>query len=155
MKRTIRSLIAFALILTVLLTVCGCTNEKRELQALITEFESACNVLDFDRVLACLQPKTADAIKVASGVLGFFTNADTDTMCEALASALSLVNLGGTDSFRSLQIEVKEIRTEETKAQMDTVFTYDFQGKSVSKNVTVKCVYEFENWYISEVQFEK
>lgn len=155
MKKVVSLLLVAAIVMTMLVSLSGCVGEKREVKELIAEFESACNALDFDRVLACLQPKTADAIKVASGVLGFFTNADTDTMCEALASALSLVNLGGTDSFRSLQIDVQEVRTEEKKAQVDTVFTYDFQGKSVSKNVTVDCVYEFETWYIAQVRFEK
>ena len=149
MKKTLCRFLALLLIAGMLLCLCGCTKEKRQLRELMQEFQSACNALDFDRVLDCLEPKTADAIELASGVLGFFTHADTDALFDALASALSFVNLGGTESFRSLKIEVKEIVVEDGKAQLKTTFTYEFQKETVTKNVTVECVYEYECWYIA------
>lgn len=78
-----------------------------------------------------------------------FTDTDTDEMFESLADYLSIDDVGGTDFFSSIKIEVKDISVEDEAATVSTILTYELNGEEVVRESTFKCIYYTEKWYIS------
>ena len=81
MKKIIAVAVMLVLLVTMAFSVTGCqAADKTEIRTVINEFEGACNKLDFDAVLDCINPQIADKVKLALGFVGMFTNTDTSKM---------------------------------------------------------------------------
>ena len=149
MRKIFVSVVAIVLSITMIFSLTGCSGSNKEIENLMTEFEYACNTLDFDAVLNCINPKVSDKIKIAAGFVGMFTDTDTDEMFDSLADYLSSDDVGGTDFFSSIKIEVKDISVEDEAATVSTILTYELNGEEVVRESTFKCIYYTEKWYIS------
>lgn len=154
MRRVLSFVLAVILSVSMLVSFTGCNGSNKEIEYLITEFENACNALDFDAVLNCINPKVSDNIKIAVGLVGMFTDTDTDEMFEKLADYLSDGDIGGTDFFSSIKIEIKDINVEEDAALVDTVISYSLNGDDYQREATFNCIYYAEKWYISSFSFK-
>lgn len=149
MRKFFISIVAVILSITVLFSLASCTSANKEIENLMIEFEDACNTLDFNAVLDCINPKVSDKIKLTAGFVGMFTDTDTNEMFESLADYLSSDDIGGTDFFSSIKIEVEDITVEEETATVSAILTYLIDGEEVVRESTFNCIYYAEKWYIS------
>ena len=78
----IKGIVIVMLIAALVLSLCGCSNDKGEIENLMTEFEYSCNELDIDAMLDCIDPAISDKIKLATGIASMFTNKDSDELTE-------------------------------------------------------------------------
>ena len=147
MRKIFVSVMTIVLSIAMIFSLTGCSGSNKEIENLMTEFEYACNTLDFDAVLNCINPKVSDKIKIAAGFVGMFT--DTDEMFESLADYLSSDDIGGTDFFSSIKIDVKDISVEDESATVAATLTYELNGEEVVRESTFNCIYYTEKWYIS------
>lgn len=147
MRKTLISVVAIVLCVAMMFSLTGCT-QKSEIKSLIGQFENACNELDFNAVLDCITPKTADSIKMAAGFVGMFTDTSSEEMFDSLSKFMTSDNIGGTDFFSSIKIDVKEIEITEDKATVLTDLTYEINDKKATKEATIKCELYNEKWYI-------
>lgn len=146
--------VAIVVLAVMIFSLGGCGKADKEIENLMTEFEYACNTLDFDAVLNCINPKISDKIKLAAGLVGMFTETDTDEMFERLADYLSADEIGGTDFFSSIKIQVEEIDAEEDTAVVSAILTYELNGEQVERRATFDCIYYIEKWYISSFSID-
>lgn len=151
--RKLNIFVGLMIIVSLLCALTGCDNSKREIKNLMNEFEHACNTLDFNEVLNCINPKTAEKIKFAAGFIGAFTETDTDKMFQGLADILSSDDIGGADFFSSIKIEVKDIEREDNSAVVATLLTYHLD-QDVTREATFNCIYYAEKWYISNFSMD-
>lgn len=157
MKKIVCRALAALMALTLALSFSGCDKTDTEIENLMTEFEYACNTLDFDAVLNCITPKVSDKIKVGANILGMFTSQDTDVLFEKLAEVLARNSeINGTDFFESIQIDVQEIVVDEEDediAYIVTYITYNLAGEDITSEAVFTCEYYVEKWYISSFNF--
>ena len=149
MRKIIISITAIVISIAMLVSLTGCGGSKKEIENLMTEFEYACNTLDFDAVLNCINPKISDKVKLAMGFVGMFTETDTDEMFEKLAEYLSKDDIGGTDFFSSIKIKVDDISISSDTATVSTTLTYKVNGDEVVRESNFKCIYYTKKWFIS------
>lgn len=149
MRKIFVSVVAIVISIAMIFSLTGCSSSNKGIENLMTEFEYACNTLDFDAVLNCINPKVSDKIKIATGFVGMFTDTDTDEMFESLSDYLSSDDIGGTDFFSSIKIEVKDISVEDEAATVAAILTYELNGEEVVRESTFNCIYYTEKWYIS------
>lgn len=153
MKKIACRIIAVMLVLTLAFGFSGCNKKKTEIENLLTEFEYACNTLDFDAVLNCITPRVSDKIKVGANILGMLTFQDTDVLFEKLADVLARNSeINGTDFFESVKIDIQEIvedEEDEDTARVMTYVTYDVAGEELVREAVFTCEYYAEKWYIS------
>lgn len=157
MKKILYRISAFVLSLALMFSFAGCDKSDTEIENLMTEFEYACNTLDFDAALNCITPKVSDKIKVAVNIFGMFTSQDTDVLFEKLAEVLAgNAEINGTDFFESIQIDIQEIVFDEEYEDVAYVMayiTYDLAGEEIMSEATFTCDYYTEKWYISSFTF--
>ena len=156
MKKTVKTIIALILISVMSFSFVGCNNDKKDIENLILEFEYACNTLDFDAVLNCIDPKISDNIKLAGGLLGMFTETNTDQMFDELSQYL-LDNTdldGGSSFFSTIKIEVEDIEIEGVEALVTTRLKFNVTGEEMERVALISCIYYTEKWYLSNFSIQ-
>lgn len=148
MRKVYVSAMALLLAVTMLFSLVSC-GEKSEIKALISDYETACNDLDFNRVLELVDPSVSSALKLAAGIVGAFSDTDAEELFEKLSDLLSDGKLGGNEFFSTVSIEVKEITVEEDTATVSAVITYEIGGEELESESTFYCVCKDDQWYIS------
>lgn len=145
-----KGIIIVMLVVTLVLSLCGCRNDKGEIENLMTEFEYSCNELGIDAMLDCIDPAISDKIKLATGIASMFTNKDSDELTEELVGMLTGdSSLNADDFFSSIKIETKEIKTKKETGTADAIVEYSIAGEKFKKEATFNYVYNMEKWYIS------
>ncbi len=151
MKTVIKSVVALTLVLAMCLTLVGCNNDKKDINNLILEFEYACNTLDFDAVLNCIDPKISDNIRLAGGVIGMFTQTDTDEMFEKLSEyLLNDESIESSEFFSSISIDIQESEIDGENAVVSTKIKYKLADVEMEREADFYCIYYNEKWYISD-----
>lgn len=148
-------LVFFVLITTMVLSLCGCSNDKGEIENLMTEFEYSCNELDIDAMLNCIDPVISDKVKLATGIASMFTDKDPDEFTEELVGVLTGDNsLNADDFFSSIKIETSEIKTKKETGTADAIVEYSVSGEKFKKEATFNYIYNMEKWYISSIKLK-
>ena len=151
MKKKLIVVTALLLAAVTLLVTVGCSSADREIKSLIKKYEKACNELDFDEVLDCLDPAISEKISLAVGFIGLFTDAEPSELFAKVAEFLSANSFGGTDFFSSMKISVNEIKVDGSKAVVSATVHYKVAGSELSDDFAFHCVYKDDEWYISSV----
>ena len=146
----IKGIVVVMLIATMVLSLCGCSNDKGEIENLMTEFEYSCNELDIDAMLDCIDPAISDKIKLATGIASMFTDKDSDELTEELVGMLTGDNsLNADDFFSSIKIETSDIKTKKETGTANAIVEYSIASEKFKKEATFEYVYHMEKWYIS------
>ena len=100
-----------ALILIIVLTVsmCACGNKNNEIKTLTKNFENSCNKLDMNAMLDCIDPDVSGSIKKLTGLIGMFSDKDTDELLDSFAKVLfSELPENSKEFFSSIKIMSKK-----------------------------------------------
>lgn len=148
-KRRITAVLAIITLLAVLMTGCG---DKSEIKGVISDFEKACNKLDLNDMLECIDPAISGPIKMATGIVGLFSNTNSDEMLERLSDILTSGTAGGgKDFFSSIEITVDDIDISGDKAEVGATLKYTVAGEDHETETVFKCVKSEDEWYISSL----
>lgn len=156
--KSVKSLLLVLVIACTSVMLCGC-GDKSNVKGVIRDFETACNSLDIDAMLDCLNPDIADAVNATLGFVGIFTDKDTETMLDSISKTLlgaTEEGEGGSEFFSTLKIDVEEVIAGRNSATVDAEVSYDLNGETVEKAAEFICNYsdKDEKWYISDFSFK-
>lgn len=158
MKKILFRAIAIIMLLVMTVGLSGCDKSDSEIENLLAEFEYACNTLDFDAALNCIDPRVSDKIKVATNILGMFTSQDREELFEKLASVIADASeINGLEFFESIQIDLQEIIDDEEYDYLKYAFTYvtyDLAGEEMTKEAYFTFEKYVDKWYITSFRFE-
>ncbi len=156
MKNNVSKKMAFVLVVLVLIAlVGGCSSaDKGDVEALMSEFEYACNTLDIDAMLDCIDPDIADGIRLSIGLAGMFSEVDSADLVEEFANLV--MDNGHVDAnafFSSINIEVEDVSVEKDTAVVEAIVEYSVSSEDFKKMATFECVNYMNEWYISYFMF--
>lgn len=153
MKKSVLRTLAIVLVGALLLTLAGC-GAKGKVKSVISRFQNACNALDVNAVLDCIDPTIADIAKGAGGLLGLLSGQDTDAVFQSLSSLLiAHEDAKGVDFFKTLKIKVNSVETGETAATAKVTITYkNLSGEEVSREGNLTLKLSDGSWYITGVK---
>lgn len=150
-----KGIVIVMLIATMVLSLCGCSNDKSEIENLMMEFEYSCNELDIDAMLNCIDPAISDKIKLATGIAGMFTDKDFDELTEELIGMLTGDDsLNADDFFSSIKVETTDIKTKKETGTANAIVEYSIAGEKFKKETTFDYVYNMDKWYISSFKLK-
>ena len=150
MKVYIVKIVCILLLFSFAVSLISCRNARTELHDLMDEFEEACNELDFDEVIDLIDPKIGKKIKVATGIVGLFTNKTTDELFASLADWMVSDYDVGADFFESIDIEVERITISGDRANVYATLRVDVAGNDIEEEATFICVRRSGKWFISD-----
>ena len=146
-----------ALILIIVLTVsmCACGNKNNEIKTLTKNFENSCNKLDMNAMLDCIDPDICDSVKKLTGLVGMFSDKDTDELLDSFAKVLfSELPENSKEFFSSIKIKLDNIEIEEDSASATAEITYEISGEKNKSNANFEYARIDEKWYISNLNIE-
>lgn len=112
-------------------------------QALLEQFVGACNRLDIEKALACMDPDRAEELQmVFSTISGIGSNR------ELIRYAAGLYLKGRSVDVVEI-LETLRVQPEEQEGSVLRVaYSYQSEGETVEGKARVECRYQDEQWYL-------
>ena len=146
-----------ALILIIVLSVsmCACDTQNNEIKTLTKNFENSCNKLDMNAMLDCIEPDISGSVKKLTGLIGMFSDKDTDELLDSFAKVLfSELPENSKEFFSSIKIKLDNIEIDEDSASATAEITYEISGEDNTSNANFEYTRIDEKWYISNLDIE-
>lgn len=153
--RKFKNFAALILIIVLSVSVCACGNQNNEIKTLTKNFENSCNKLDMNAMLDCIDPDISESVKKLTGLIGMFSDKDTDELLDSFAKVLfSELPENSKEFFSSIKIKLDNIEIEEDSASASAEITYEISGEDNKSNANFEYTRIDEKWYISNLDIE-
>lgn len=153
--RKFKNFAALILIIVLSVSMCACGNQNNEIKTLTKNFENSCNKLDMNAMLDCIDPDISESVKKLTGLIGMFSDKDTDELLDSFAKVLfSELPENSKEFFSSIKIKLDNIETAEDSASASAKITYEISGEENKSNANFKYICIDKKWYISDLNFE-
>ena len=157
LKKKTLQVLSMALAVLLLLSLSGC-GQKIRIVGVIRQFQTACNDLDVEAAVACLDPSIGNVLNFGMDLIGSLLGKSNEEMFASLSGLLSEHSDSvGIESFKTLSIKVNDIAANDATADAKVLLTYqgsDGEEKQQDATLRLKYVAEDENWVISGVSFK-
>lgn len=148
-------LVAMFLTFIVVTPLCGCGSNKKEIAEVTSNFETACNKLDIDAMLECINPAISDKIKLATGIASMFTDKKPKEMTDKLVNLLTGdSSINADDFFSSINLSTDKLKIKNKTAVADTIVKYSIAGEKFEKKAVFEYIKVEDKWYISKFSFK-
>ncbi len=155
MRKSFKKTIIFVLLFVLMLIMSACGNQKNEIKTLTHNFENSCNKLDMNAMLDCIEPDISGNIKKLTGLIGMFSDKDTDELLDNFAKVLfSELPENSKEFFSSIKIKLDNIEIEENNASASAEIIYEISGEENKSNANFEYVCIDEKWYIADLGIE-
>lgn len=146
---------ALILIIVLIVSMCACGNQNNEIKTLTKNFENSCNKLDMNAMLDCIDPDISGSVKKLTGLIGMFSDKDTNELLDSFAKVLfSELPENSKEFFSSIKIKLDNIVTDEDSASATAEITYEISGEDNKSNANFEYTRIDEKWYISNLDIE-
>lgn len=153
--RKFKKFVALILIIVLSVSVCACGNQNNEIKTLTKNFENSCNKLDMNAMLDCIDPDISESVKKLTGLIGMFSDKDTDELLDSFAKVLfSELPENSKEFFSSIKIKLDNIEIDEDSASATAEITYEISGEDNTSNANFEYARIDEKWYISNLDIE-
>ena len=146
---------ALVLAMSLCLTLCAC-GDKSEIKDTIEDFEEACQTLDLNDILDCLDPTVAEVVGGGAGLIGKLTGQSSEELLDSIIPTLFGENYT-SEFLQSLEIKVQDVAVNENNATAMCTITYLHDGVEQSRDATFELVKEGvdddADWYITGIDF--
>lgn len=152
-------IIILCFIIFIILSISGCGEEKKCANQ-VQSFISACNELDAEGILSCIDPSIADPVRITFGVIGTLTGNELNDLLDGIINILikgmQIFNneIKIDQIFSSMSIEIEEIKVDGTYAKVKGKASFHLFGKLVKKKMTIDMKETDQVWYIVEIDLE-
>ena len=147
-------ILSLAVILIALqLTGCGA---GKECKAVVDKFETACNQLDVNGILECINPTVAKPIQTGLNFISGIVQKGSEELINLIGEALVKSDSEGVDTsemFASMDIVVKNCKIDDDTAVVQAEITFMAFEKELTKFAEFEMVQKEEAWYINGFQF--
>lgn len=155
MRKSLKNIIVFLLLFVIVLSMSACDNQNNEIKTLTKNFENSCNKVDMNAMLDCIDPDISESVKKLTGLIGMFSDKDTDELLDNFAKVLfSELPENSKEFFSSIKIKLNSIEIKDDKASASAEITYEISGEENKSNANFKYICIDKKWYISDLNFE-
>ena len=152
MKKGMERIIVCMVIATMFLTGCGGSG-KKECENVLEEFQYACNNVDVNSMLECIDPNVADPIKILIASTGEDPDECLEYLSEAILYDLSADGENVDEMLASIVIEPEEIEVEDNYAVAYCRVSCVINGVDVVRFADIEMKTHDESWYITNLFF--
>ena len=155
MEKKLKNSIALILVIVLSMSLCACGSQNNEIKTLTKNFENSCNKLDVNAMLDCIDPDVSGSVKKLTGLIGMFSDKDTDELLDSFAKVLfSELPENSQEFFSSIKIKLDNIEIEEDSASATAEITYEISGEDNKSNANFEYTRVDEKWYVSNLDIE-
>lgn len=157
LNKAFRRLAALTLCLLLFCVLTGCGGAKSQVRATLNRFESACQQLDLNAMLDCVDPDTAELYRAGAGLVGGLAGMDSEETLDSIAPLLFGENYTSSEVLTSLKLKVDDIAVSGSNATALCTLSYTASnGEPTQRELTVTLIQAevdgARNWYISDIR---
>jgi hypothetical protein len=142
---------SIVLVVLICISLSGCSiKEKVGVRVTIHEFQSACNEMDAEKMLECIDPTLVFFLQVLP------IPKDKEGLNEFVINIIDLLYFIDFDTvndvvegLESLKIHVIKIRIYSGKASVDARLSYKIDGEKLKEDITLELVKKRGKWYLT------
>lgn len=152
-KRFVAVLLAAAMMLTALT---GCGGDTDEIKDTLAEFEYACQSLDLDAMLDCIDPDVAEPIQFALSVYSITTDQDVEDLLDLFVDSVFGSNASALDAEELLSyisITNQKVKVKKNTATVSCSLSVELDGKTYDMDLTINMTKADDRWYIAGIEF--
>lgn len=157
MKRFVRFVAIIAVISILTCSMSGCASNSSKIKNTLGEFEYACQNLDIDSMLDCIDPMIADPIRLAVAIYSGATGQDYEDFLDGIFDEL-VGSLFGTefdpyDFLGTISISDTKIKAKSNMATAECTLNFEIAGEHFEKDAEIYLTKDKDddNWYISSI----
>lgn len=155
-----KKLLSILMLVVIMVSVVGCSTSKNEKEVLKTldNFEEACQNLNVDGILNCLNPTYSYPIYAAREFFGDLMDDNTDKLLRKASEWLFNQDETDPNEFLSaISFENPEVSIEGTSAMVKADLSARITDREMSYKVEIEMKYDEEEdlWFISGIDFVK
>ncbi len=152
MKR-FKRVMALALACVMVLSLAGCGGAKSKIKGTISDFEKACQELDLEAMLDCVDPTVAEPAKAGLSLLGALAGDEAEMLGE-VASAI-FGSVADPDEFLSkIRIKAGDISVDGDSATVEATLSAEVGGEKIEQPATIRMKQDDDEWYIAGVSLQ-
>ena len=152
--KLLRRILALALGAALVFSLAGCAEgDQSQIRSTLKAFQSACQQLDLNAMLDCMDPDTAQSVRTGASLVGQVTGQSAEQVLDSVAPFLFGDDYISSDFLRSLHLKVEDIAVAGDSATALCTLSYSLNGEEKQRDVSVRLVkLEVDGktgWYIS------
>lgn len=147
-----RFALLFVVVMASMTLLTGCkSGDKKECLYVIEEFQYACNNLDVDAMLRCMDPDVADPIRIVLAMSGMDASEQLGQLVDAMLSDVSEGEEGASQILGSIVIEPKDVEVGKKTAVAYCRISFSVNGVDVVRFVDISLRIHDDTWYITSI----
>lgn len=150
MKKILALCMAF--VMTLSLVACGNDKGNEEIKMTISEFEYACQSLDTDAMLECMDPEVSQPLRAARLALNWITTTDEDIILEMIITSLFGIQ-DDTVRLDTTEISINSIESKEDTATVACKIKMDKDEGTYEEDANIQLYRDNSTgtWYITSI----
>jgi len=152
MNRFVALLLAACLCLSCLT---GCESKSSKIKDTLSEFEYACQNLDVDAILDCIDPDIADPIRFAVALYSGATGQDyedfLDSVFDDLVAGVFGIDFDPYDFLSTISFTDIKVKTKKDYATVTCELNFEIAGEQFKRDATIYMIENDENWYVASI----
>lgn len=135
----------------------GCATKGSKIKDTLTEFQYACQNLDLNAMLNCIDPDIADPIRLGLIVYGAVTEQDYEDVVDSLFdSVLGDLRYEIQDSegfLQTMTVTDTKLKAKRHTAVVTCTLNFEISGQEFHRRCKINMVEREKKWYISGFSF--
>ncbi len=153
----IKRLLALTLCAGLLLALTACASkDEREIKTTLSNFESACQELDTEALLDCINPTVADVLRTGGDLLSL-VGIDSSAAITSVASTIFGSDYADSAFLSSLHLKTLEIDIDGDEAVALCSLTYELDEEEQQQDVEIELEHTVNDgeagWFIIDIDF--
>ena len=152
MKKKMVKAVALVMVVVLLVSLGGC-GQKGDIKKLMSRFETACQSLDVEGIMDCLDPTIIKPLRSILGILGM---GDLSGALGDVIDALGLTgipDISSVDALQDLRLTPTDYSfgSDKTSCAVTTEIAYTLGGQEYTATVVLNCIQVDDVWYIGGI----
>lgn len=157
MKQAKRYISAILLTVIMLFGTTGCTSKSSQINDTLSEFEYACQNLDVNAILKCIDPDISNPIRLGLAIFSTIADADYEDIVDGLFDNISSLefdfDFNAKEFLRTISITDTEVKAKKNTAVVTCKAGFELAGEYFDKYAEIDMIKKDEKWYISSLDF--
>lgn len=152
MKKLFQKTIILAVMISMALSLGGCSSDTTAVKSTLKEFEYACRKTDLDAMLNCIDPDISGPIRLGLAVYSGATGQDYEDFADsAIAKIVNTVfgeNFDSEEFLNNLNITDVKCKAQNEKASVQCKVNFEIAGEKFEQDATIYLYQKDDQWYI-------
>ena len=148
-----KKLIAVVVTAVMMLSLCACSSNATEIRDTMNEFQYACQNLDIDAMLNCIDPDVAQPIQAGIASYSVATGKDSEDVLDEVVDQIFGSEYDPEEFLSTIEATDVKPKVKKNTATIDCTLSFEIGGQTFERDSRFTMTKKNDKWYISDFEF--